>query len=101
MLQRSAREFVSPPNIAMAYAWLGRKTEAFAWLNKAIDVHDLFLPENFFDPLLDPLRTDPRYADVLKRMGRREGGSAGGAATCLAITYCSRTPSYSPHRMSP
>jgi hypothetical protein len=65
MLQRSAREFVSPPNIAMAYAWLGRKTEAFAWLNKAIDVHDLFLPESFFDPL----RTDPRYAGVLKRMG--------------------------------
>jgi hypothetical protein len=42
-----------------------QETEAFAWLNKAIDVHDLFLPESFFDPL----RTDPRYAGVLKRMG--------------------------------
>jgi hypothetical protein len=35
----------------------------------AIEVRDIFMPEDFFDPLLDPLRADPRFARVEKRMG--------------------------------
>jgi tetratricopeptide (TPR) repeat protein len=69
-LERHSRtEYVAPFAFAMAYTALGNKTEAFTWLRKGIAEHDLFLPENFFDPLLDPLRKDPRFDAVLARMG--------------------------------
>ena len=32
---------------------------------------DILLPENFYDPLLDPLREGPGYAEVLRGMGLR------------------------------
>jgi eukaryotic-like serine/threonine-protein kinase len=67
--QRSARELIPPFAIAAAYAGLGDATRGIEWLNRGIDQQDIYLPENFFDPLLDPLRTDPRFALVLTRMG--------------------------------
>jgi eukaryotic-like serine/threonine-protein kinase len=69
MERRSREEFVSPFSFAIVETALGHKTEAFKWLNKAIDVKDLFVPENFNDPLLDSLRSDPRFAAVARRMG--------------------------------
>jgi hypothetical protein len=69
-MERHARdEFVWPFCIAIVETALGHKTEAIAWLNKGIDVKDIFMPENFNDPLLDSLRSDPRYAAVARRMG--------------------------------
>jgi hypothetical protein len=38
-------------------------------LNLGIDQRDIFMPENFFDPLLDPLRRDPRLERIAERMG--------------------------------
>jgi serine/threonine protein kinase/tetratricopeptide (TPR) repeat protein len=67
--QRSARELVPPVHIATAYAGLGDLTRAFEWLNRGIDEKDIYIPENFSEPLLDPLRKDPRFAQVLTRMG--------------------------------
>jgi serine/threonine-protein kinase len=69
MERRAQTEFVSPFCFAIVETALGHKTEAFAWLDKGIDVRDLFLPENFNDPLLDSLRSDPRYPAVARRMG--------------------------------
>ena len=69
MERRARTEFVSPFCFAIVETALGHKTEAFAWLDKGIEVRDLFMPENFNDPLLDSLRTDPRYAAVAHRMG--------------------------------
>jgi TolB-like protein len=69
--RRSARgELVPQFSIAAAYAGLGDRTQGIAWLNRGVDQHDVYLPENFFDPLLDPLRADPSFRLVAARMAR-------------------------------
>jgi hypothetical protein len=52
------------------YVGLGEKEQAFKWLEKAFDEKDtnLVVPGLQFDPMLEPLRSDPRYADLLRRM---------------------------------
>lgn len=60
---------VGPYALALAHTGLGDLTQAFDYLHRAIDVRDMFLPEDFFEPLLDPLRADPRFARVEERMG--------------------------------
>ncbi|MGH7594405.1 MAG: tetratricopeptide repeat protein [Gemmatimonadales bacterium] len=67
--RRLAGELVPPMSMAEAYAGQGNITKGFEWLNRGIDEHDIYIPENFFEPLLDPLRKDPRFAQVLTRMG--------------------------------
>jgi eukaryotic-like serine/threonine-protein kinase len=67
--RRSTRELVPPFFIAEAYAGLGETARGIDWLNRGIDQRDIYIPENFFDPLLDPLRSDPRFEQLSKRMG--------------------------------
>ena len=55
--------------IAHAYAGLGDVTQGLEWLERGIDEKDIYIPENFFDPLLDPLRKAPGYERAVKRMG--------------------------------
>jgi hypothetical protein len=42
---------------------------AFEWLEKAYQVRDYQLPPIVIDPVFDGIRPDPRYADLLGRMG--------------------------------
>jgi len=52
-----------------AYAGLGDKEQAFAWLEKAYqERRDLMVALNI-DPLVDPLRSDPRFQDLVRRVG--------------------------------
>jgi len=67
--RRSARELVPPFAIAVAYAGLGDVTHGIEWLNRGIDQRDIYIPENFFEPLLDPLRRDSSFERVSDRMG--------------------------------
>ena len=67
--KRIADRSFGPFPLAMAYTGLGDTTRALDYLNRAIDVKDIFLPEDFFDPQLDPLRRDPRFRKIEKRMG--------------------------------
>jgi TolB-like protein/Flp pilus assembly protein TadD len=55
--------------IALVYAGLGDKQHAFQWLEDAYRAHDVGLVYLKVDPCLDPLRSDPRYADLMKREG--------------------------------
>jgi serine/threonine-protein kinase len=68
---RFPREYIPPVSIAIGYGALGDTTRGLEWLNRAIDQHDIYIPENFFEPLLDPLRKDPQ---VLRRMGLNPDG---------------------------
>ena len=61
---RSAHEYVAPFEMAVAYGNLGDLDHAFAELDRGIRERDVLLPENFFEPLLDPLKADPRYGRV-------------------------------------
>lgn len=55
--------------IALVYAGLGNKTEAFKWLDESYKAHDAGLLYLKVDPLLDPLRSDPRFDDLVRRVG--------------------------------
>jgi TolB-like protein/DNA-binding winged helix-turn-helix (wHTH) protein/Tfp pilus assembly protein PilF len=68
-LERSKREHVSPYDIADNYALLGDKTQAFRYLDKAYAERDRWLTAVKAEHDFDVLRSDPRYADLLRRMG--------------------------------
>jgi len=55
--------------IALVYAGLGEKDEAFAWLEKSFAARDKGLTYLKVDPCLDPLRSDSRFGDLLRRVG--------------------------------
>jgi TolB-like protein/tRNA A-37 threonylcarbamoyl transferase component Bud32 len=57
-----------PTYIAMVYAQLGDEEQAFEWLERAYEQHDGLLYLLKADPRWDPLRDDPRYEDLVRRM---------------------------------
>jgi len=69
LLQLSKQRYVSPTSIAMIYAALGDKDQAFAWLEKANDVRDLNVVRLQVDPRYASLRSDSRFADLVRRIG--------------------------------
>ncbi len=67
--ERSKREYVNPYGIALAYVGLADKDQAFAWLHRACEEYSGWLLFAKLEPLLDPLRPDPRFAAVLRKLG--------------------------------
>jgi len=61
-------EYVSPSNFATSFAHLGEKDQAFEWLEKAYEERDSVLMYLKGSPQFDPLRDDPRFHDLLRRM---------------------------------
>jgi hypothetical protein len=55
--------------IALVYTGMGKKDEAFKWLEESYHAHDVGLVYLKIDPPLDPLRSDPRFDDLLRRVG--------------------------------
>ncbi len=64
---------IDPFGVAQVYATLGDAGSAFEWLEKAFERRSLRLSWASVDPLLDPLRSDPRFEDLLRRIGYPEG----------------------------
>ena len=48
---------------------LGDKDRAFQWLDRCYEERSPWLGWLKTDPALDPLRSDPRFADLLRRIG--------------------------------
>lgn len=68
--ERSKQRYISPTIIAFIYGGLGDKDEAFAWLEKAYEGRDFILVLHKVDPTFDSLRSDPRFADLVRRVGK-------------------------------
>ena len=72
--QQSLNELISKSattgayQIAEVYAWWGNKDQAFQWLERAYAQHDGGLTIVKVDPLLRSIRTDSRYAVLLRKM---------------------------------
>ena len=70
LLRQSKTGYASPYMIATIYAGLGDKNRAFEFLEKAYQERSSDLP--YFlkaDLRMDTLRSDPRFQDLVKRMG--------------------------------
>ncbi|MFL6302599.1 MAG: winged helix-turn-helix domain-containing protein [Candidatus Sulfotelmatobacter sp.] len=68
--QQSRSTYVSPYMTATIYAGLGDKGRAFNFLEKAFQERSLDLVWNLkTDPRVDGLRSDPRFQDLLRRIG--------------------------------
>jgi len=57
---------------ALFYGGTGQKEEALLWLEKAYNSHDTELTWLKVDPMFKPIHDDPRYQDLLKRVGFQE-----------------------------
>jgi tetratricopeptide (TPR) repeat protein len=69
LIRHVSKDEVGRYEIALVYAGLGDKDDAFAWLEEAYKTHSEGLTNLKIDPCLDPLRSDPRFSDLLRRTG--------------------------------
>jgi len=68
-LQRLSRShYVDATRFALIYTGLGERERAMEWLEKAYERRDMGLIMLRPDPRFDPLRNDPRYQSLIRRM---------------------------------
>jgi tetratricopeptide (TPR) repeat protein len=64
---RPSRPASTDPYIALIYVGLGDRDRAMSWLNKAYEAR--FNPSILMRPAFDPIRSDVRFQDLLRRIG--------------------------------
>jgi hypothetical protein len=69
ILVRQKEGYTSPFVVAGLYARLGQKDEAFAYLEQGLQQRDFRITLVKVSFKFDSLRSDPRYADLVKRIG--------------------------------
>jgi len=69
LMARSRDTYVQPVWIAVIELGLGDKNQAFDWLEKAYSDRSAWLVNLKVDPFFDSVKTDPRYGDLLRRVG--------------------------------
>jgi hypothetical protein len=65
----TTKEYVSPAELSILYIALGESEKAFALLDRAYAEHALPLQYLNADHAFDPLRSDPRFRDLVSRVG--------------------------------
>jgi serine/threonine-protein kinase len=68
-LRSKKKKYISASLFAGIYGALGEKDQAFALLNQAYEDRDFFLVALKVEPSFDPLRSDPRFSALVKRVG--------------------------------
>ena len=72
LVERSKEAYVAPKDLVMIYSALGERDKAFEWLEKSYEDRSLGSAMALkSSPVFDPLRSDPRFADLLRRMNVR------------------------------
>ncbi len=66
---RAKRGYVSSYQIALVYIGLGHKDQAIEWLENAYQERSTLLGYLKMDPRFDSLRSDPRFAELVRRVG--------------------------------
>jgi hypothetical protein len=66
---KATKEYVPPAELAILYAGLGDKEGAFQTLERAYAAHDPVMQYLKAGPQYDSLRADPRFQDLLRRVG--------------------------------
>ncbi len=58
---------IRPLSVACLYAWRGEKAAAFHWLDRALALHPDLSVKYSWEPWLDSLEDDPRWAELMQR----------------------------------
>jgi serine/threonine-protein kinase len=69
MKERAARQYVEPYRFVEVYARLGDTKQALSWLEKAYQERSSWLLTIKNDSVLDSLRSDARFQDLVRRVG--------------------------------
>lgn len=67
--ERAKRAYVPAYDLAIVHLALGEKDAALQWLEKAYTEHDWALMVLMVEPRLDPLRSEPRFQELLHKVG--------------------------------
>jgi DNA-binding winged helix-turn-helix (wHTH) protein/TolB-like protein/tetratricopeptide (TPR) repeat protein len=67
--QLSRRQYVPAFSVALVYVGLGDRDRALEWLARSYQDRSTHMVYAKVDPLLDPLRADPRFTELLRKMG--------------------------------
>jgi len=68
LIEEARQRYVPAYDIASVYAALGDKDDAFLWLDRAFSEPSALLGSLRADPVMEPLRGDPRYLEVERRL---------------------------------
>jgi TolB-like protein/Tfp pilus assembly protein PilF len=66
---RAGHEYIDETLIVYIFIALGERDEAFAWMEKGYQSRASNLPWMIMEPKFDPLRSDPRFTEFVRRMG--------------------------------
>ena len=68
LTEQAERIYVDPYLFAIAKIGLGERDQALTWLGRACEVRSSWIPWVKVEPKFDPLHSDPRFADLLRRV---------------------------------
>jgi Flp pilus assembly protein TadD len=67
--ERSREHYVPPAMVSIVFSGLGDKDQAMTWLEKANEERDPWITGLKVEPMFDSLRSDPRFLDLVRRVG--------------------------------